>query len=344
MARIRSGARALALSLTWHIAAPAPGAAQDEAVAQEEAVETTYFAFHADPWINLHHFLYQWSRAELGIGSGRAAVAVPERGDRLPPGSQAAAWRGAVEFYAANVAERDHFDLPMLELKTALTQLEGDSGAAPPDDIPGVAEHLAAAMPVYLDVWWPEHERANRRWIVRVVDDVRRYEVRWVETVRRAFGGDWTEGRLRVDASAYANWQGGYTSNGPPHAVVWSADPTNMEGLYGLEMVFHESGHMSSLGGPLRRTVGDVFGGAGVEEPGNLRHAMLFATAGEVTRIIAVERGLPAHVPYIVAEGLTGFAGWRELWPVVEAHWIPVVASGADPRTAIEAMARELRR
>ena len=338
MQGVRTGARLLALALTWQGAVPACGAAQDE------LVTTTYFAFHNDPWINLHHFLYQWSRAELGLGAGRAAVDVPERSGPPPPASSGAAWRAALEFYAANVAERDHFHLPMLTLKTALSELDGDPRATPPDDIRGISEHLAAAMPLYLDVWWPEHARANRRWITHVVADVRRYEARWVELVRRAFGGDWTEGRLRVDASAYANWQGGYTSNGPPHAVISSTDPTILEGLYALEMVFHESGHMSSLGGPLRGAVQAAFRGAGLEEPANLRHAMLFATAGELTRIIAAERGLPEHVPYIVAEGLSGFAGWRELWPVVEARWIPVVRAGADPRSAMEAMARDLGR
>jgi hypothetical protein len=126
--------------------------------------------------------------------------------------------------------------------------------------------------------------------------------------------------------------------DGDPRATP----PDDIRGI--SEMVFHESGHMSSLGGPLRGAVQAAFRGAGVEEPANLRHAMLFATAGELTRIIAAERGLPEHVPYIVAEGLSGFAGWRELWPVVEARWIPVVRAGADPRSAMEAMARDLGR
>jgi hypothetical protein len=308
---------------------------------QEEAVSTRHYSLHSDPWINLHHFLYQWTRADLGIGTGRAAVLVPEREGPQATGAAARVWSDALAFYAANVAERGHFDSDMLTLKTGLVELGGDPGATPPDDIPGISEHLAAAMPVYRELWWPNHNRANRRWVTHVVDDVRAYEDRWVETVSRTFGGEWPEGRLRVDASAYANWQGGYTSNGPPHAVIWSTDPTNLEGLYGLEMVFHESGHVSSLGAPLRATVREIFREAGVEEPANLRHAMLFGTAGELTRMIAAERGLPEHVRYINL-GLSDFAGWRVAWRVVEARWLPVVRGETDRIEALRLMAADL--
>ena len=318
-------------------AAPFPAGAQDE------VVTTDYFEFHVDPWINLHHFLYQWSRAELGLGSGRDEVPVPERDGPQPDGRAGEAWRASVRFYVDDVGPRGHFDDAMLGLKAKLLDLDGDPNAAPPDDIPGIAHHLAAAMPVYLETWWAAHDRANRDWIAHVLDDVRRHEDRWVETVTRLFGGEWLDGPLRVDASAYANWQGGYTSNGPAHTVIWSRDAENLRGLLGLELVFHESGHMSSLGAPLRRTLGDVFGEAGVEVPGNMQHTLLFATAGELTVMIAEERGLPEHVPYIVHEGLIGFAGWAPLWPPTVEHWLPLVRGRGDRLTAMRAIAEAVR-
>lgn len=311
--------------------------------AEEPVLETRRYAFHSDPWINLHHFIYQWSRAELGLGEGRTRVPVPERDGPLPSGAAGEAWRAALQFYVEHVAERDHFDEDMLVLKDALVQLDGDVDATPPDVIEGIAERLATAMAVYLETWWPEHDADNRSWIAFVGDDVERYEQRWVETVSRLFGGRWLDGRLRVDASAYANWQGGYTSNGPAHTVIWSRDESLRRGLYGLELVFHESGHMSMLGAPLRETVQQIFREAGVDEPGNLRHTLLFATAGEQTVVIAEERGLPEHVPYIVEEGLTGFAGWSHLWPPVVEHWLPVVRGEGDPTEALRAIAQALR-
>ena len=306
-------------------------------------LETRHFAFHSDPWQNLHHFLYQWARDELGIASGRQEVVVAERHGPQPTGEGAREWSDAVAFYREHVASRDHFDLPMLELKAGLLGLGGDPTADPPDDIAGIAARLGAAMPVYLATWWTGHDAANRAWIEHVGADVSTYESRWVATVSRLFGGEWVEGRLRIDVAAYANWAGGYTSNEPPHTVIWSRDDTNGRGLYGLELVFHESGHVTPLGAPLRRTVADVFRSAGVDEPGNLRHLLLFATAGEVVREIAAARGRPEHVPYVVAEGLTGFAGWAPLWPAVQEHWVPVVRGGGGPVPALEAIAEALR-
>ena len=50
-------------------------AAEDESM----IAHTVRFDLHSDPWINLHHFLYHWSRADEGVAAGRQIVAVPER-------------------------------------------------------------------------------------------------------------------------------------------------------------------------------------------------------------------------------------------------------------------------
>jgi hypothetical protein len=44
-------------------------------------VESERFAFHDDPWINLHHFLYEWARnvPERLADDCRRPVDVPER-------------------------------------------------------------------------------------------------------------------------------------------------------------------------------------------------------------------------------------------------------------------------
>jgi hypothetical protein len=63
----------------------------------------------------------------------------------------------------------------------------------------------------------------------------------------------------------------------------------------------------------------------------------------EVVREIAAARGRPEHVPYVVEEGLTGFAGWAPLWPAVQEHWVPVVREGGAPVPALEAIAEALR-
>jgi hypothetical protein len=96
------------------LGAPRPCPAQ--AVAASER-----FELHSDPWINLHHFLYQWARDDLGLGTGRQEVRVPERSSlgRLA-GAERRAWERALEFYRDSVAARSHFDEGMLHQKRRL--------------------------------------------------------------------------------------------------------------------------------------------------------------------------------------------------------------------------------
>ena len=73
-------------------------------------VESERFVFHSDPWINLHHFLFQWARdvSPRQSGDRRRAVEVSEQaqlGD-LEEGEQQA-WERAVDFYRERLIARD---------------------------------------------------------------------------------------------------------------------------------------------------------------------------------------------------------------------------------------------
>ncbi len=308
---------------------------------RSEVVATQYFAFHSDPWINLHHFLYQWTRADLELATGRQLVRVPERSSVSLDPADAAVWEEALAYYREELAERSHFNREMLEFKAALLDMDGSPDAAPPGISDEHAAHLAAAMPVYQREWWGEHDAANRAWIESVVGRAREYEADWVSTVTRVFGGEWL-GHLRVDASSYANWAGGYTSNRPDHAVLWSRDETNNRGLYGLELLFHESAHRRALESPSRSRIDRIFGEASLEVPDNLWHTLIFATAGRFTQGVSEREGLGDHVPYAVDQGLVGFRGWSALWPPVVEHWMPVVNGASDPDVAVRAIAEAL--
>ncbi len=315
-----------------------------------EAGRTQRLSFRSDPWMNLHHFLYQWARAEQGLGSGRSEVIVPER-DRMGElsVSDRQVWERAVTLYRTHLAELGHFDRPMLIIKSALLRIPIDAGAVgsvvPTTEVgelvPGLSATLGSAMEVYARSWWPEHDRANREWVVGVLREARRYEDEYVRVSELSYGGVWPDRRVRVDASAYANWQGGYTSNRPTHVVIWSTDP-GVQGLYALELVYHEVAHTSSLATPNREALDSAFAAVGKEPPANLWHAMIFYTSGSTTRRIAEERGLPAHVPYMVREGLVDFGGWTGLWPALEEHWGPFLAGRSTRALALAGLARDL--
>lgn len=312
--------------------AAAPAAAQPTMIG-----ETDHLRIHSDAWINLHHFLYQWSRAEEEIGSGRAHVPVPER-DELAPMDHAdrETWRAAVDFYSDNLAERGHFDGVMLRIKNAL--VEREPGGPLPDEPSGLARRLDGAMEVYRERWWPGHDRANREWWNAARPYVVGHEAFLVESLERAFVGPWVE-PLRVDISAYANWQGAYTSLRPDHTVLSSTDPGN-QGLHGVEILFHEAGHQLALFEPNREGIRRAFEAAGGAAPANLWHAVIFETVGWAVQRVAQEEGVGPYLPYAESGTLRTLRGWSELWPALDAHWVPFLEGAGTREEALEGLAR----
>ena len=294
------------------------------------------FAFYSDPWINLHHFLYQWARADEGLGTGRGAVEVREReGAWGLEGDDLERWNRALAFYRESVAPLGHFDDGMLTQKRALLGLDGDVGALPPDEIPGVSAALSAAMPVYSGRWWPGHDEANRAWIRAVAPLVRRYEEEFAEATARIHGAEWPTERWRADVSAYANPRGGYTAEG--HLVLHSRDPGSRD-LHALEIVLHEVQHTRAIGSRGRLALSGAFEEAGVELPFNLWHGVIFGTAGAFVQSVAEEEGLPRHTPYWIREGFEGFRGWSEVVPPVQELWVPVVRGASTKDEGVAAL------
>lgn len=319
---------------------PADGAAP--VVRATVVAATERFEFQSDPWINLHHFLYQWAREERGLGRGRQHVTVPERASLADLSDEKRSrWLQAVGFYGDSVAARSHWDRAMLSTKAGLLSLAGDPRALPPDRIKGLAAALMLAMPIYQEKWWPQHNSANRAWIVSVVPRLRNHEARFVEMTTRVYGATWPTTRWRVDASAYANAGGGYTTS-EGHIVIYATD-LGIQDLYALETLFHEVQHAEAVGGTIADTVERVFTAAGSKAPSNLWHALIFATAGEFTRSVAEREGLPAHNPYWIREGFDRLDGWRTLVPAVDAHWPPVVRGDASREEALAALTHVLR-
>lgn len=329
---------AAALTLASGAAAFAQGTPGPTVVAT-----TDRFALHSDPWINLHHFLYQWARQDAGLSGGRKPVSVPERSSLEEMSSEArAVWLRAVGFYRGAVASRSHWDLDMLRLKRELLNLSGDPKARPPDRIAGIAEALSTAMPIYRDKWWPQHDAANRAWIDQVVGRLRRHENGFVAMTTRVHGAEWPSQRWRVDASAYANGIAGYTTR-EGHVVVFSTDP-GIQDLHGLEMVFHEIQHATVIEGTTPRALERAFGAAGVEVPANLSHALIFATAGEFVRSIAAGEERPRYEPYWITEGFEALDGWSQLVPAVNRHWLPVLRGETSRDDGLTSLAQAFRR
>src|SRR5256885_8315788 len=146
------------------------------------------FELHSGFWINLHHTLYDEARQRTAAvspdktskTSGPALHTEPDAKPALTPAEQHQ-WDDAVAYYVSNYAAKDLlFSTELIQLKDQLGDFEDcdelsgrkrkfcDAGLAAK-----LTQVLEAAAPVYRAHLWPDHDRANRRWIMRVAPLVR---------------------------------------------------------------------------------------------------------------------------------------------------------------------------
>lgn len=303
--------------------------------------ESERFEFYSDPWLNAHHFLYQWARNEEGLGEGRSFVDVVERSTlEALDDADRIIWQQALAFYRTYVAHLDHFSDGMLAQKIELLRLDGNLEANPAEKISGLASALAQAMPVYSRYWWREHDNANRRWVQDVLGPLKETENEFVELTVRLYGAQWPDEKRRIDISAYANFRAGYTALG--HTVIYSTDPGNQD-LYGLEMLLHEVQHNREVAGVARRDLRAAFDTEDMNVPRNLWHSIVFSTAGEFVRRYAAANDT-GHQPYWQREGFGELAGWTDAVDAVDRYWLPVVRGESTRGEAFGAIRDHYRR
>jgi hypothetical protein len=307
------------------------------AAAQPPQIDTQYgplpvFELHSGFWINLHHTLYQQAKQRR---DPKAAAAVPASAFAAPPTrrnkSEQLAWDAAVSYYADNYADKDLlFNTEMLLLKNQLGDFEGC------DELSGVklktcdaalpgklTQVLEAAAPVYRAHEWPDHDRANRKWIAQVAPLVREQGLGLSERLADIFQTRWPKEKIRVDVSAYANSQGAYTTLGPLRVVISSIDPRN-QGSAALEILFHEASH-----GIAERVQQAIIRECRQREkaiPRDLWHALLFYTTGEVIKPVFAGQTVgapdPEYTPYAIRQRLYE-RDWDDYLKLLTRFWQP---------------------
>ena len=253
------------------------------------------FEFHSGFWVNLHHFLYLQARLSQGNPSstdnGRGQAPPDEHLASLLdfPAADIQAWHDAVAFYAKDLARRDlllngdmqNINDRLADMETC-PDLDGKTSPSCKSGLrPELIETLQRAAPVYRAHWWPEQDRADREWIAQVSPLVRRMGVELSGQLADIYQRTWPSNRLRVDVVWYGGPFGAYTSLSPTHVTISSHDPRN-RGVYGFEVLFHESSH--ALSGSVSEAIAREFRARDKPIPRELWHALLFYTTGEMVR------------------------------------------------------------
>jgi hypothetical protein len=349
------------------------------------------FELHSGFWINLHHTLYRQARLRKDAASpdktGKTSGPALKTPAETKPSYTAAeqrAWDDAVSYYAANLADKDLlFSSELVELKNQLSDFEDcdeltgktkrfcDAGLPPK-----LAQALEAAAPVYRAHLWPDHDRANRRWILRVAPLVIEQGIGLSERLADIYETRWPRQKIRVDITAYANSAGAYTTLDPLRVTIASLDSRNQD-AEALEVLFHEASH--GIAEPVQDAIIRECRQRDKAIPRDLWHALIFYTTGEVLRPVlassdATPRGeldLRSHsspagsststsgssatgsrensprtsaagyTPYALREGLYE-RGWKNYLDVLQRFWQPYLDGRATFSDAIARMVSSL--
>jgi hypothetical protein len=323
------------------------------------------FELHSGFWINLHHTLYHDARQRTSPSSRdadaeKASMPANKAAPAAKPSLTAAeqkAWDEAVTYYAANYANKDLlFTTELIQLKDQLgdfedcDELSGRTRKFCDAGLPHkLTQVLEAAAPVYRAHLWPEHDQANRRWILGVAPLVREQGVGLSERLADIYQVRWPHEKIRVDVVAYANWAGAYTTVDPLRVTIASLDQRN-QGPQALEVLFHEGSH----------GIAEAVQAAIIREcrqrdkpiPRDLWHALVFYTTGEVIRtVLTSSSGTPGdkggsasgngYSAYAVREGLYQ-RGWKNYLDLLQRFWQPYLNGKASFDDAIARMVSAL--
>lgn len=344
-------------------AAPALGAAQS--LAQQNYGNESplpVFEMHSGFWVNLHHFLYLQARLMRGnsssMDSGRGAAPPNELPASLLdfPAEQIRAWQSAVAFYAKDLAGRDLLlNGDMENINNQLAEMETCpdlEGKTTPLCKSGLRSELVAALesaaPVYRAHWWPQQDRANRDWIAQISPMVQQLGVELSGQLADVYQRPWPAARLRVDVVWYGGPYGAYTTLSPTHVTISSHDVRN-QGIYGFEVLFHESSH--ALAGGVNEAIAREFRKRDKPIPRDLWHALLFYTTGELLRrdlAYGTLNGVPllgtdptSYQPYAERFGLYS-GGWERFRGMLDLYWRPYLDSKVSFDTAMARLADEM--
>jgi len=339
------------------------------------------FELHSGFWVNLHHTLYQDARQRTNSPAAHEATDKTSKptlkvmpGARSPlTAAEQKAWDEAVSYYSAHYATQDLlFSTELLLLKNQLGDFEDcdelsgakkktcDAGLSP-----RLTQILDAAAPVYRAHLWPDHDRANRRWIARVAPLVREQGVGLSERLADIYQTRWPKDKIRVDVSAYANWAGAYTTLDPLRVTIASLDPRN-QGTEALEVLFHEASH--GIAEPVELAINRECRQRDKAIPRDLWHALIFYTTGEVIKpvldssrpSIAAQHSTEStmaptaastdqdgsvpgggYVPYAIREGLYQ-RGWDDYLKLLTRFWQPYLDNKTTFDDAIAHMVSSL--
>lgn len=260
-------------------------------------VETAYFEFHNNFWINLHHFLYQQA-------SGSQQKKLQEDGNSLLDIGEAKIWsaltakedqilHSAIAYYKENLTGQDLLnDLGMTRVRLQATESEIVADSVISLEYAKVLNNVSK---VYRKRFWKLHQQHNEKTISKHMSMISGMEEKVISRMVVLSQSEWplTESKVRIDLTTYANYAGAYTPTRPNFNILLSTlDPTSETNGF-IEIIFHESSHLLfRFGNPFRDIIYFTAEQLDVPFPRNLWHACLFYLCGKVVQSELADMGI----------------------------------------------------
>ncbi|MEO8216349.1 MAG: hypothetical protein ABI718_04635 [Acidobacteriota bacterium] len=308
------------LTLSAH-AALASGTAQANAL-----IDVGRYHLQSNPWVNLHQrLLYEASfKTDPPAGLKRSALSK---------------WTSVVDSYRNFLGKRNPIvDHELIAMNLALS---GTAGADLPPGIPQpAASALKTAMPLYRTAQWEKDDRINRFWMSLARPLLESAAEELIAANEKVYGLPFPK-RITVDVCSFAWEFGAYTVGTPEaaHVVISSTDPGS-QGFRALESLLHEPSHIlvapasGAIGSDLVKTAAEL----NLKMPRGLWHAILFYTAGELTRRALAERGVTDYAPTITLMYKGVYPGFQK---PLETHWQAFLDGSVSRDAAIREIVKE---
>lgn len=264
---------------------------------------TKYFEFHSNYWINLHHFLYQAADSSqlrklqkdgnqlLDIGEAKVF--------RDLTGIQLGKLNEAIQFYQVNIVQKNlirdlGFERVWLQKQTTFQPITDTTFTR------SFTYVLNLASDVYKETFWPIHKALNEATLNRHLSIIQKMEAAIIAKMEVLSMQEWpSQGKVRVDLSAYANYAGAYTPTRPRFNIFISSLDPSSEHTGFVETIFHEGSHLLfSYGGSFRGGISGVFDKMAlqIDYPRLLWHASLFYLCGRTVQDGLKHHGINGHL------------------------------------------------
>lgn len=255
---------------------------------------TATFVFQNNFWLNLHQFV-------RGEAYRRSVKAAPGLDPASLNDADRATWIAAVDAYA-DFAKRDVlFDPELRALNNALVAMR--DAAQLPEGVVSAAttRTLNAAAPIYRAHTWPARQRDNDAWIAGARTLVEHHGAAMSAALAGAYRIMWPDEPVLVDAVGEIGPNSAITHDGlPGFAAHTQAGAASLRstGDAPLELLFHEAGHILSVGGRITAMIDEEAARQKLEAPRDLWHQVMMYTPGVVAKRELANTGHPGYRTY----------------------------------------------